>query len=192
MTSPYYNVPLDEWYETTIKLIEQHPLPTDVIVSAVLSSWDLIHGSRIGETIVIGENYFPTPQILGDYLHELIPLQLAKYSNDWRKGIGSAEKDIVCAIDDSYSIEIKTSSQKGIYGNRSYAQKGSQSGKSKSGYYLAINFPPLHKLEQWEGISKIRFGWIDAEDWMGQAAATGQQASLSRFVLENKLISLYP
>lgn len=190
-SSPYEGLPVHRWKAKTRELIDAHPIPSEVLVDAVIDSWDLIHGSVIGNSIVIGENYFPTPQILGDFLHELVPLELAKYDPNFRKGVGKTEKDVHCCTNDFYSIEIKTSSQKEIYGNRSYAQKGSRSGKSKSGYYLAVNFFPVHKHEKWSPISQIRFGWLDESDWHGQAAATGQQASLSREVLDNKLITLF-
>ena len=192
--SPYDGLPVERWYEKTQQLVREHPLPPDVLVDAVLHAWDLIHGSVIGGHITIGEDYFPTPQILGDFLHELIPFDLSQYDSNFRKGITKTEKDITCDYDDHFSIEIKTSSQKDIYGNRSYAQKSQRrprATKDKSGYYLAINFPPVHKSEEWEPISQIRFGWLDAEDWQGQASQTGQQASLSRDVLQNKLITLY-
>ena len=189
--SPYEGVPVEQWEKRTRELISQHPIATNDLVYAVLNSWNKIYNSVIGETIVIGKTYFPTPQILGDFIHELVPIELrARYPN-FRKGIGATEKDIHCDSNDFFSIEIKTSSQKGIYGNRSYAQKGSRSSKSKSGYYLAVNFPPIHKIEEWQPISLIRFGWLDSSDWHGQAAATGQQANLSRDVLQKKLITLY-
>lgn len=189
--SPYDGVPSFEWKKRTIELISLHPLSEEAIVTAVLNAWDLIHGSAIGNNLIIGENYFPTPQILGDYLHELIPIELSAISNCWRKGISSSEKDVVFTEDDRFSFEIKTSSQKGIYGNRSYAQK-SRTRKSKSGYYLAINFPAVHTTKIWKPVKQIRFGWLDEADWQGQAAPTGQQASLSASVLAGKLITLYP
>lgn len=189
--SPYEGLPVNKWAQKTEELINAHPIPADALVEAVINSWNLIYKSVIGNSIVIGETYFPTPQILGDFIHELVPLELERDYPNFRKGFGNTEKDIHCIKNDFFSIEIKTSSQKGIYGNRSYAQEGARSGKSKSGFYLAVNFPPVHKLETWEPISHIRFGWIDASDWHGQAAQTGQQASLSREVLQNKLITLY-
>ena len=189
--SPYSGLPVYLWENKTRELINEHPIPAEIIVKSVIESWDIIHGSVIGTELIIGETYFPTPQILGDFLHELIPIQIARHYREFRKGQGRFEKDIHCVINDIYSIEIKTSSQKDIYGNRSYAQKNSRSGKSKSGYYLAINFPPIHKNEKWMPISQIRFGWLDEEDWHGQSASTGQQANLSREVLDNKLITLY-
>lgn len=189
--SPYRGLPVYLWEDKTKELIDKHPIPAEIIVKSVIESWNMIHGSVIGDSLIIGETYFPTPQILGDFLHELIPIQISKYYREFRKGEGRFEKDLHCVIDDTFSIEIKTSSQKDIYGNRSYAQKNSRSGKSKSGYYLAINFPPVHKLEKWMPISQIRFGWLDEDDWRGQTASTGQQASLTRDVLEHKLITLY-
>ena len=98
-------------------------------------------------------------------------------------------------------FEIKTSSSpRNIFGNRSYAQKGTtgKTKKSKSGYYLVINFEKIEKKIQQIGnqllvnpkIRLVRFGWIDQEDWQGQESATGQQASISRDVKKFKLIQL--
>lgn len=189
--SPYVNLPIAHWEDKTRELIDNYPIPPEILVKAVLDSWNLICGTKIGNEIVIGDNYFPTPQILGDFLHELIPVELARFDNRFRKGVLSTEKDVVCDFDNQFSMEIKTSSQKDIYGNRSYAQQTSRSRKDKSGYYLAVNFQPVHKLQAWAPITHIRFGWLDAEDWQGQKAASGQQASLSSDVLQYKLITLY-
>ena len=37
---------------------------------------------------------------------------------------------------------------------------------------------------------KIRFGWIDDEDWIGQKEASGQQASIGKKLAGLKLITL--
>lgn len=93
--------------------------------------------------------------------------------------------------DKHFSFEIKTSSSaRSIFGNRSYAQKADTTKKSKSGYYLAINFEKFTKIHQQPSIKLVRFGWLDHEDWMGQAAATGQQARLNRDVELYKLLEL--
>ena len=83
-------------------------------------------------------------------------------------------------------MEIKTSSsRRGIFGNRSYTQPA-RTKKEKSGYYLAVNFdkaaPP--------SVRSVRFGWLDHADWLGQAAASGQQARLRADALRHKLLSL--
>lgn len=193
--SPYEGVPVHLWEDKTKELIDKHPIEQKVLVDAVLKSWDMIYGSIIGGTFEIGENYFPTPQILGAFLHELIPLELAKHDSRFRKGVGTLEKDIHCVGSEEYSFEIKTSSQKDIYGNRSYPKKTTnkpkRKRKSKSGYYLAINFPPIHKLNRWCPISQIRFGWIDEDDWHAQIAESGQQANLTKETLAKKLITLH-
>ena len=91
-----------------------------------------------------------------------------------------------------YSVEIKTSSDKAhIYGNRSYAQETSSAKKSKTGYYLAINFEKFSKQCARPKITLIRFGWLDHSDWIGQEAASGQQARLDAYVEQKKLVTLY-
>ncbi|MDR0286502.1 MAG: ScaI family restriction endonuclease, partial [Clostridiales bacterium] len=86
-----------------------------------------------------------------------------------------------------FSFEIKTSSQKSIYGNRSYAK--SDTGKDKAGYYLTINFEKISANDP--RILLIQMGWLDHSDWLGQKSETGQQASLAKGARDNKLIVLY-
>lgn len=40
-------------------------------------------------------------------------------------------------------------------------------------------------------IRKIRFGWLDHADWHSQAAASGQAATISPVVRDNKLLLIY-
>lgn len=193
MTSPYENQPIKSWLKITKKIVRRHPLSTEEIVQIALASWNSIFDSKIGNTFIIGKDIFPKPQIMGFFLHELITLTLAKrYPDKWRKEETASEKDLIYIPDDTFSVEIKTSSSaKNIYGNRSYAQEANSVKKSKSGYYLAINFQNFSAKISEPQIKRIRFGWLDHTDWIGQAAATGQQARLSPDVEQNKLIILY-
>lgn len=101
------------------------------------------------------------------------------------------DKDLVYIPDPSLSVELKTSSHASqIFGNRSYAQPQQGAGKSKDGYYLTVNFEKFSK----DGLPKvklIRFGWLDHTDWIGQAAATGQQARIRPESDRAKLVRLY-
>jgi len=192
MTSPYDGLTPDLWEQKTHELIALHPLNSNKIYSVCLNAWQNIFQSQIGsKPFLIGRDIFPTPQIMGFLLHELIPLELAfRYPQLWRKGTLANEKDLIYIPNDDFSIEIKTSSSaKNIYGNRSYAQP-SESKKGKSGYYLAINFEKFVPNNPQPHISLIRFGWLDHEDWIGQSAASGQQARLSPQVEKGKLLIL--
>ncbi len=193
MASPYENQPMAKWLKITKKLVQRHPLSAEEIVQIALASWENIFDSKIGNAFLIGMDIFPKPQIMGFFLHELIPLTLAKrYPDKWRKEETASEKDLIYIPDDTFSVEIKTSSSaKNIYGNRSYAQEANSVKKSKSGYYLAINFQNFSAKIKKPQITRIRFGWLDHTDWIGQTAATGQQARLSPDVEKNKLIILY-
>lgn len=195
MDSPYNGVPASKWKTITKQLINEHPLSPDEIVSIVLDSWKDIFATRIGDkAFLIGKHIFPKPQIMGFLLHELIPLRLERdYPDTWRREATAGDKDIICLSNDNYSIEIKTSSSpRNIYGNRSYAQQTATNKKSKSGYYLAVNFGKFKKDKVQPDVVKIRFGWLDHKDWLGQKAASGQQSRLSRDVEESKLLELYP
>lgn len=197
MSSPYERLAFYEWSLMTKKLVADHPLNTDEIIDVTLAAWDGIMRTKIADELQIGVDIFPSPQILGNYLHELIPAYLSKrHPETWRKEVDKSDKDLVYIPNPDYSVEIKTSSSaNGIYGNRSYGQENSDnnSGKSKDGYYITVNFekfkpedPTFHPK-----IRKIRFGWIDHSDWHAQKAATGQQASLSTEARDNKLILIY-
>lgn len=197
MLSPYENLDISKWKNKTIELVNNHPLDTKEIVSIVFDAWERILKTKIGGELQIGIDVFPSPQILGNYLHELIPVLLnKKHKNTWRKEEDKSDKDLVYIPNNDLSVEIKTSSNpNNIFGNRSYGQENSDnnSGKSKSGYYLTINFEkfdPKNKSKK-PAIKKIRFGWIDHSDWKAQKSATGQQASLSIDARDNKLLLLY-
>lgn len=195
--SPYEGINKDMWKEKTEELIKNHPLNTEDIVNSVLTAWEGILKTKIADELQIGVDIFPSPQILGNYLHELIPVILAKkYPKNWRKEYHKEDKDLVYIPNENYSVEIKTSSNaNNIYGNRSYGQEHSvkNSGKSKAGYYICVNFEKFDSKhpENVPSIKKIRFGWIDHTDWKAQAAETGQQSSLDKFARDNKLKLLY-
>jgi len=193
MSSPYAGKNPKDWSAVTKILIKKHPLSTQEIKEVVLQSWNDIFQSKIGKRgYKIGKDIYPKPQILGFFLHELIPLEFEKrYPKKWRREISAKDKDLICIPDDNFSIEIKTSSNpQSIFGNRSYAQKSLNGKKGKAGYYLAINFEKCTDTCPKPKILKIRFGWLDHKDWMGQKSATGQQSRLSRDVENFKLIEL--
>jgi ScaI restriction endonuclease len=183
--SPYQDLPVESWLEKTKELVQSHPLSSVEIVEIVLKSWNDIFVSTLGSRKHhIGKDIFPPPQVLGFLLQEFVALTLKeKYPEVWRGEVSKIDKDLAYIPNNDYSIEIKSSSQRGIYGNRSYAQKANTTKpkKSKSGYYLAINFEGF-KISKEPKIKKIRFGWLDAEDWRGQLSATGQQSNLSKTV----------
>lgn len=181
------------WLDITTRLVDAHPIKKEELREIVLKSWEDILRSEIGsKPYKIGRDILPKPQIMGFFLHELIQLEIAnRYPNEWRKEVDSRDKDVVYIPDENFSIEIKTSSNpNSIFGNRSYAQESENGRKSKSGYYLAVNFSKFLPGVEIPSINKIRFGWLDHEDWMGQRAATGQQARLSRDVENFKLLEI--
>jgi hypothetical protein len=193
MNSPYLNQPISKWQEITNKLISAFPLSTDYLVHTVIRSWNDILETTIANTWSIANNARPKPQMMGFFLHEIVAHRIGEDSpSKWRKEKNADDKDVVCIFDSQYSFEIKTSSSKNrIFGNRSYAQETQSDKKSKSGYYLAINFEPFDKNNNIPKIRLIRFGWIDHNDWMGQTAASGQQARLSTDVETKKLLTIY-
>lgn len=194
MASPYKGLRPGKWLDVTRQLVKAHPLKATEIVEVVLATWDSIFASRLGTSAFhIGKDISPKPQVMGFFLHELIPLELAaRHPKFWRGDRTSGEKDIVYIPDSQYSIEVKTSSNpRHIFGNRSYAQEATKNKKVKSGYYLAVNFEKFSDDPKKPNILLVRFGWLDATDWIGQKAATGQQSRLLPDVENYKLLELY-
>lgn len=195
MNSPYKNLPINKWLSITNKLIKVHPLSVKELTKVTLQSWNEIFNSRIGsKPFSIGKDILPVPQIMAFLLHELIPLEFERrYPSKWRKDKTANEKDLLYLPDDKFSIEIKTSSDKThVFGNRSYAQPTQTDKKSKSGYYLTVNFGKFEDgIKELPKILLIRFGWLDHTDWRAQAAATGQQSNLSPDVYRYKLPIIY-
>ena len=191
MDSPYKNTEESEWESITKNLIDDHPLDNTFLKKTVLKSWKRILNTRIGG-YKMGVDIFPKPQIMGFFLHELICLEISHLDPDtWGCEKEVFDKDVVNFKNNTYSLEVKTSSNKSrIFGNRSYAQTTKSSKKSKSGYYLAVNFEKFQSKEHVPQIHKIRFGWLDHEDWEGQKSQSGQQAKLSSNVEQYKLLSI--
>ena len=193
MTSPYDGKPSIKWESITKELIGEHPLEMKELRDIVFGCWTSIFESKFGASgFRIGADIFPKPQIMGFLLHELIPLELAnRYPKKWRGEESAGDKDIVYVPEDLYSIEVKTSSNPSqIFGNRSYAQASTAGKKSKSGYYLAINFESCTKANPTPGLTQVKFGWLDSSDWIGQKSATGQQARLPPDVQNFKLLRI--
>lgn len=77
MSSPYDGLSVDVWRDKTLELISQHPLMTDELYEVVVKVWEDIFRSEIGSSpFKIGEDIFRVPQIMGFFLHELVPLEL--------------------------------------------------------------------------------------------------------------------
>jgi hypothetical protein len=195
--SPYEDVPVEKWPEITSKVIAAHPLATKELVQVVLTAWTELHATRIGNRkLQIGRDIFPNPQILGFFMHELIPVELAaEHPELWRREKEKGERDLVFIPDPKFSVEIKTSSHASqIFGNRSYAQPpaaGKVGQKGRAGYFLTVNF--VAKKEAGDGkITRIRFGWLDHSDWVGQTSESGQQAHLTANSDRYKLVQIYP
>ena len=72
MASPYEGRPESQWSRITEQLVNDYPLELDDLVDAVLDAWDGILMSKIAGELQIGVDIFPGPQIMGNYLHELI------------------------------------------------------------------------------------------------------------------------
>jgi hypothetical protein len=71
-----------------------------------------------------------------------------------------------------------------IFGNRSFNQRtGDQARKDKSSYYLMVNF-------YGQNLILIRFGWLEASDWQGQKASSGQAATLRDDAYLHKLVTV--
>ena len=92
MSSPYQGRPESTCENITKQLVNEYPLSFDDIIDAVLKAWDGILMTKIAGELQIGVDFLPSPQIMGNYLHELIPIMLErKFPGVWsRDKIGRA------------------------------------------------------------------------------------------------------
>lgn len=185
---PYAGVDEDDWLDVTRQLVDEYPLSLSALREVVLDSWNRILTTKIGGELQIGDEYKPSPQMLGNFLHNMIPIVLERnHPSKWRKDASRDEKDLIYLPDSRFDTEIKTSSSNRIFANRSYAQPSAPGSKDKSGYYLAINFEAF-KHTSVPKITMIRLGWLSHRDWIPQAAATGQAAHLAPITYQTKFI----
>ena len=111
MKRPYQGVRPAHWHTKTKQLLAEHPLRTEEIVEVSHACWDGIFDSLIAGRAKIGVHILPRPQVMGMFLHELIPLEFSsRYPGVWRRENSAEEKDLVYVPDSSMSVEIKTSS----------------------------------------------------------------------------------
>jgi len=190
--SPYHGQPVSQWQSITKNLIAEFPLSAHELVTTAETAWDEFYNSRIGSVnLQIGRDIFLPAQATGVILERLIATHLARHHTGWRSGGTKGEKDIICIQNPEFSFEVKTSSSKsGVYGNRSTGHRADSRTKYRTGYYFIINYklPTAEQPEKF--LRRLRFGWIDDEDWVGQSQPTGQQASISRNVSTLKLVTL--
>lgn len=194
MKSSYDGKDEDEWLDITKELIDEHPLSNGEIIEVIFKAWKGIFTTSIGGVLEIGIDIDLTPQTIGNLMGVLIPHHLSeRYPSLWKREEEKNDKDAVHIPDDFYSFEIKTSSHPNrIFGNRSYAQPPSErEGKSKDGYYLAINWSKVSKSTDKPYIRKIRRGWLDHSDWKPQKSPTGQQASVRSNARKYKLLEIF-
>src|SRR5271165_2570689 len=126
---------------TAQRRVHAHPLDGELLVETVLEAWEELLSAQTCSGVNLVCELGIAPRAIGDLLEKLIVRRLAATQPGvWRGEVSPQDKDAVCLLDDRYSFEIKTSSGSGLAGNRCYVMPGSSSVKSKSGYYLVVNY----------------------------------------------------
>lgn len=193
MESPYKNINICNWKSVTIKLVDSFPIKKKELKEYVEEAFDEYLKMTISSLkLQVGKDIFFPAQATGVIIDKLIGvIIIKKKGNEWKSGDKKNEKDVVNILNDKYSFEIKTSSSKsGIFGNRSMGHRSKKKIKIRSGYYLIINYKLPKENDMSLKIYKIRFGWIDDVDWIGQSSPTGQQSTISKECKDLKLIEL--
>ena len=147
----YSGPPTSDWIDITKQLVEAHPvLGSEELLPWICQAWQAVWATTVGcaDLSLPFVDLSPRAQIVGDFFESILAYLLSQVG-PWRRGT-SKEKDLVYTGADFTSgeldFEIKTSGQATgkIYGNRSYAQPGSDgtidsaARKQRSGYYLCI------------------------------------------------------
>lgn len=186
--SHYESLPKENWQAKTRELIESYPLELDEIEKIALLSWKRLWDSEIGGQISLSEVELPAT-VVGYFFQKLFAYELScRYPDVWRGEENKNDKDLVNKVNAIFSTEMKASGQNKfkVFGNRSYNQEtlsGQVSGKSKSGFYITINFTR-------QNLNLIRLGWIDQSDWIPQGSKTGQAATLKDDVYTHKMTEI--
>jgi hypothetical protein len=189
MDSPFADSLGTDWVSIRDRVLAAHPLTEELIVEAVLTAWKTILLGKFGELTIL--DLQPQPQIMGFLLHELIPVEIAKRAAGWRRGKAKTERDVHCDDDLAKSIEIKTSSNaNNLFANRSFGKRSARSKAVVGAYYIGVNFEKFGG-PQTPRIRKIRFGWLDPDDWRAQKEESGQSATFSKEVRDKKLKVIY-
>lgn len=64
--SPYENLPDSQWKKVTKKLVNEHPLSSDILIDTVLEAWNGILKTKIADELQIGRDIFPTPYMVNN------------------------------------------------------------------------------------------------------------------------------
>jgi hypothetical protein len=178
--------------QTARRRVDAHPLAGDAIVSVVLEAWELLMGVEIAAGVSLMGVDGIGPRTIAGCLENLIVRKLSTAApQSWRGELSSVDKDAVCITNDRHSFEIKTSSSKYEFsGNKSFAATGATKRKNKDGYYLVVNYDDPRKTPE-PKVRRVRFGWLDQEDWRPQASGTGQKAGIHSRDAERQLVTLY-
>lgn len=188
----YLNSQENEWRAITDNLVQAHPLSLDFIRQTVLVSWETLwsFSSNSDDFAMNVSELGLTAQAVSSFFEKILIKRITQMLPGVWRGGKATEKDLHNLEDESLSFELKMSGQSGfkVFGNRSYGfgadeKNGAKSKKSKSGYYLIINYSGRH-------ITLIRFGWIDGQDWQAQKSQSGQMASLKQYVYDHKLVTI--
>ena len=122
--SPYSGKPEPKWLAITKRLVDNHPLRVEDIRDAAAMPWKTLWGTTVGESengVRLSELDVPATVVGYFFARSRLANELGlRFPGQWRKAQSSAEKDLVYLPDQRYSIELKTSGQRGnkIYGNR--------------------------------------------------------------------------
>jgi hypothetical protein len=124
--------------------------------------------------------------VIGKFFQELMLRELHAHDPRWLSPDAprlKTDPDFVYTDDPTQSFELKMSGQTGsrVYGNRcSSSGYASPTGKSRDTWLLTINYTDTV-------INLIRFGFVDASDWIGQRSSTGNASRLHRDAYVHKL-----
>lgn len=149
----------------------------DILRDAVLSTWNDIEQASIAGVRLLD---VADSGVVSNLFHSLLPIKLSPLG--YRKDQDKNEKDLHYIADPKYSLEIKTSTSNRISGSVSYiaSNKGT---KERSSLYLCIFWSK-------EGISSVKFGVINFEDWNLPKAGSSSAAIHAKAEIIKNMIEI--
>jgi hypothetical protein len=165
-------------------MLAPHALPHDTLLRIVEHTWTTLWTTRVGSIPL--RSLHVDSQVIGKFFQELMIRELHAHDAAWRHPDAPrarTDPDFVHTLDPYHNFELKMSGQPGtrVYGNRCSSNGiASPTGKCRDGWLLTINYTGTT-------INLVRFGAVNAYDWIGQTSVTGNASRLHPEAYVSKL-----
>ncbi len=187
LKKPYQDVPTERMRAVATQLVKNHPLRY-CVVDIVLNSWQNILNGNItskSSSFKIKQTNVST-NVTEKLIRTVLPENISRYVKGFRAGKQN-EHDIVCEVDEFYSVKLLASFEKMLAIKIKDAKNNVD--EIKTGFYLSVNFENINSNNP--KILRIRFGYLDKTDFVLTRNGDEIKAVLTSEAGLYKLIDIY-